>query len=267
MKFPGLILAALMAATLAAAPAAAVTREETTIQNAMTVLHDLQAMPDLQIPDRLLARAEGIIILPANIKVGLIFGARFGGGVMLVRTANQEWSNPAFVKTGGGSWGLQGGGQVADIVLVLTTKRSVEGISDGKLTLGAEASVAAGPVGRTAMASTSLTFDSEVYAYSRTKGFFAGVSLEGGGIFINGKANRRFYHGDKSTTAILSTTATPPPPADQLVAEIRRITSVASQQVAGEGPTPATAEPAPPTRPAEARTYPMPDQQPGSEPR
>jgi len=266
MKIPGFILATLLAGTLVATPAAAVTREEATIQNAMVVLRELQAMPDLQIPDQLLSRAEGIVILPANVKVGFGLGARFGTGVMLVRTQSGEWSNPAFVKTGGGSIGWQAGGQVADIVLVMTTRKSIEGITDGKLTLGADASVAAGPVGRTAMASTSLTFDSEVYAYSRTKGLFAGVSLEGSGIFINNKGNRRFYDGEGSATKILSSTAVPPTPADELVAEIRRLTSGAGQRTAGDEPKPA-AEAAAPERPAEAKTYPMPDQEPGTEPR
>jgi lipid-binding SYLF domain-containing protein len=264
MKFPGIILGAVFAAALTSAPAAAVTREEAIIQNSMVVLRELQAMPDLQIPDQLLARAEGIVILPANVKVGLIFGASFGSGVLLVRNASREWSNPVFVTAGGGSWGFQAGGQVADIVLVLTTRRSIEGITDGKLTLGADASVAAGPVGRTAKASTSLTFDSEVYAYSRTKGFFAGVSLEGNGIFIGRKANRRFYDGVDSATDIMAQTTVPPPPADELVAEIRRITSV-TNQAAAESAEPAT-EVAPAEAPAEARTYPLADPQPGAEP-
>ena len=262
MKPTGFILAALLTGMSVAAPATAVTREEATLQNAMLVLRELQAMPDLQIPDQLLARAEGIVILPENVKVGFGLGARWGTGVILVRTANRDWSNPAFVKTGAGSIGWQLGGQVADIVLVLTTQRSIEGITDGKLTLGADASVAAGPVGRTAMASTSLTFDSEIYAYSRTKGLFAGVSLEGSGLFINTKANRRFYAGEDSASKILANTATPPPPADELVTEIRRLTATGT--TSGEAQT--TAEPAATEHPAEARTYPMADQEPGKEP-
>ncbi len=260
MKFSGFMIGAMLAGALASAPATAVTREEATIENSMVVLRELQSMPDLQIPDQLLARAEGIVILPGNVKVALIGGARFGGGVMMVRTANRDWSNPVFVKSGGGSVGFQWGGQVADIVLVLTTRRSIEGITDGKLTLGADASVAAGPVGRTAMASTSLTFDSEVYAYSRSKGLFAGVSLEGSGIFINNKANRRFYDGAKSATEILSATGTPPTPADELMAEVRRITSVAQHEAAEP------AKPAAEAPPAEARTYPLADPEPGKEP-
>ena len=192
MKLFSRTLVALFAAGLFALPAQAASREEATIDQALVVLRELQAMPDTRIPDLLLSKAEGIIILPANVKVGLMFGARFGNGVMLVRNADRSWSNPVFVSTGGGSWGLQAGGQVSDIVLVLTTRDSVEGITDGKLTLGADASVAAGPVGRTAMASTSVTFDAEVYAYSKSQGLFAGISLEGNGIFIGKKANKRF---------------------------------------------------------------------------
>jgi len=149
-------------------------------------------------------------------------------------------------------------------VLVLTTRRSIEGITDGKLTLGADASAAAGPVGRTAMASTSLTFDSEVYAYSRTRGLFAGVSLEGTGIFINSKANRRFYDGESSATRILSATGTPPSPADELVKEVTRLTSGSAQSVANSA---AEQREPPAERPIEPRTYPMPDAQPGAEPR
>lgn len=265
MKSPGFILGAMLAAALASAPAAAVTREEATVENSLVVLRELQSMPDLQIPDQLLARAEGIVILPANVKVGLIFGARFGTGVLLVRNANREWSNPVFVTTGGGSWGFQAGGQVADIVLVLTTRRSIEGITDGKMTLGGDASVAAGPVGRTAMASTSLSFDSEVYAYSRTRGLFAGVSLEGNGIFIGRKANRHFYDGVESATEIMAQTKAAPSPADELVAEVRRITATA-QKAATEDAKPATEARPAESPPAEARTYPLPDPQPGAEP-
>jgi lipid-binding SYLF domain-containing protein len=257
-------LGALLAASLLATAAQAATDEETMIERSMTVLTELQAIPDTRIPDLLLSRAEGIVILPANVKVGLIFGARFGNGVMLVRNEDRSWSNPVFVSSGGGSWGFQAGGQVSDIVLVLTTRESIEGITDGKLTLGADASVAAGPVGRTAMASTSVTFDAEVYAYSKSQGLFAGVSLEGNGIFIWKKANRRFY-GESSAAEILASKAAPPPPAPALVAEVTKLTTSATAAVAQEEAAkqtdPATAPPA-----TEAKTYPLPDSDPGAEP-
>jgi len=255
-------LGALAAASLLSLPAQAETAEEATINKALTVLRDLQAIPDTKIPDLLMSKAEGLVILPANVKVGLIFGARFGNGVMLVRNEDRSWSNPVFVSTGGGSWGFQAGGQVSDIVLVFTTRESVEGITDGKLTLGADASVAAGPVGRTAMAGTSVTFDAEVYAYAKSQGLFAGVSLEGNGIFIAKKANRRF-HGDDSAAKILASRTPAPPPAPELVAAVTKLTTGAAPAVASEQ----AAEPAQPTAaPAEAKTYPLPDPEPGAEP-
>jgi lipid-binding SYLF domain-containing protein len=261
MKLIPRILGTLIATGLVALPAQAATTEAEMIDKSMSVLKDLQAIPDTRIPDLLLSKAEGIIVLPANVKVGLIFGARFGNGVMLVRNPDRSWSNPVFVSSGGGSWGFQAGGQVSDIVLVLTTRDSVEGITDGKLTLGADASVAAGPVGRTAMASTSVTFDAEVYAYSKSQGLFAGVSLEGNGIFIWKKANRRFY-GDSSAANILASKTPAPAPAPVLVAEVTRLTSSSSAAASEQA-----AEPAQPTAPAtEAKTYPLPDPEPGTEP-
>jgi lipid-binding SYLF domain-containing protein len=264
MKLFSRVLGAMLAASLLALPARAATTEAEMIEKSMTVLRDLQAISDMRIPDLLLSKAEGIVILPANVKVGLIFGARFGNGVMLVRNEDRSWSNPVFVSTGGGSWGFQAGGQVADIVLVLTTRQSVEGITDGKLTLGADASAAAGPVGRTAMASTSVTLDAEVYAYSKTQGLFAGVSLEGNGIFIWKKANKRFY-GDESAANILASKEAPPAPAPALVAEVTKITSGAAEAVASEEAA-KEAESAKSVPATEAKTYPLPDPEPGTEP-
>jgi lipid-binding SYLF domain-containing protein len=255
-------LVALAAVSLLSLPVQAETREETTINQALKVLRELQAIPDTKIPDLLLSKAEGLIILPGNVKVGLWFGARFGNGVMLVRNEDRSWSNPVFVSMGGGSFGAQFGGQVSDIVLVLTTRDSVEGITDGKLTLGADASAAAGPVGRTASASTSVTFDAEVYSYAKSQGLFLGVSLEGNGIFIAKKANRS-VHGDESAAKILASRSPAPPPAPELVAEVTRLTSGAAAAAA----SPEAAQPAQPAAaPAEAQTYPLPDPEPGVEP-
>lgn len=257
-------LVSLPAVTETREAAVADSREAATLDQALTVLRDLQAISDQKIPDLLLSKAEGLVILPANVKVGLIFGVRFGNGVMLVRNKDRSWSNPVFVSSGAGSWGFQAGGQVSDIVLVFTTRSSVEGITDGKMTLGADASVAAGPVGRTAMAGTSVTFDAEVYAYSKTQGLFAGVSLEGNGIFIAKKANYRF-HGTNSAADILANRSPAPPPAPALVAEVTRITSSAQAAVAEEQAAEQAAPAAP--APAGATTYPLPDPEPGAEPR
>jgi lipid-binding SYLF domain-containing protein len=263
MKLFSMILGALLATSLLSPPAAAATREEATLDQSLTVLRDLQAISDTRIPDLLLSKAEGIIILPANVKVGLMFGASFGKGVMLVRNQDRSWSNPVYVKTGGGSWGFQAGGQVSDIVLVLTTRESIEGITDGKMTMGAGASVAAGPVGRSASAATSLNLDAEIYAYSKTQGLFAGVSLEGNGILIDKKANKQFYKEGDSASEILASKATPPAPAPALVAEVDKITGGATASVADDTAKKAAEVSAPAT---EAKTYPLPDPEPGAEP-
>lgn len=262
MKLISKILGAIAAASLLSLPAHAESSEAATINQSLKVLRELQAISDTRIPDLLLSRAEGIVILPANVKVGFVFGARFGNGVMLVRNPDRSWSNPVFVKTGAGSWGFQAGGQVSDIVLIFTTRESIEGVADGEMTLGADASVAAGPVGRTAMASTNITFDAEVYAYSKTQGLFAGVSLEGSGIFIGKKANKRFYD-DESAARILASKAAPPAPAPDLVAEITKMTRTASDAATTGG----AAKQAPAAAPAtEPKTYPLPDPEPGKEP-
>ncbi len=263
MKLFSKILGALLATSLLSLPAEAATREEATLDQSLIVLRELQAIPDQRIPDLLLSRAEGIVVLPANVKVGLWFGARFGNGVMLVRNADRSWSNPVFVKTGGGSFGAQFGGQVSDIVLVLTTRESVEGITDGKMTLGADASVAAGPVGRTAMASTSVAFDSEIYAYAKSQGLFIGIALEGGGIFIGKKANGQFYGNESSAAQILASKTPPPAPAPALLAEVAKLTSGAAASVADDTAEKAAEAAAPAT---EAKTYPLPDPEPGAEP-
>jgi len=266
MKITALLGAIALSLALQSTPAAAITREEATVQNATLVLRELQSMPDLQIPDLLLNRAEGLVILPGTVKIGLGLGARFGSGVLLVRRPDGSWSNPVFVGTGAGSIGWQIGGQVADIVLVFTTRSSVEGIGDGKITLGGDASVATGPVGRTAMASTSLTFDAEIYAYSRTRGLFAGLSLEGSGIFVSDRANRRFYGRRMVPSDIIASRDPPPVPAPELVSEVKRITMAAVRHPAtGSAEEPPAAGPT--TPPAEARTYPMADPEPGAEPR
>jgi lipid-binding SYLF domain-containing protein len=267
-------LSMLFAATLATAPAQAQerNREAEIIQKSLTVLTEVQAMPDLQVPDWLLERAEGIAILPEVIKAGAIVGGRGGNGVLLVRHSSGGWSNPLFIGLGAGSFGWQFGVQAADVVLVFTTRKSIEGITDGKITLGGDASAVAGPVGRSASAATSVTFDAEIYSYSRSKGLFAGVSLEGSVLFIRDNANERFYGKPGVIASDIIDPQAPlgPAPAPDLIQEVSRITAVPA---AAEGaaapaqpaPPPAAAQPTAP--PAEAQTFPMADPSPGAEPK
>lgn len=169
-------------------------REEARLLTAAQVLDELRGTRDQYIPDRLLERAYGIAVVPDVIKIGFGFGGRRGKGVLVVRDSAGKFTSPVFVALTGGSFGWQIGAQSTDVVLVFTTREGVEGISDGKVTLGADASVAAGPVGRQASAATDASFSAEVYSYSRNRGLFAGVALDGSALTIDRDANATFYN-------------------------------------------------------------------------
>jgi lipid-binding SYLF domain-containing protein len=176
-------------------------REEGRLLTATEVLEEVQAMPDQQIPDALLSRAYGIAVIPDVTKVAFVFGGRHGNGVLVVRDKlTAPWSNPTFVSLTGGSWGLQIGAQSSDIILVFTTKTGIEGIAGGKLTLGADASVATGPVGRQGSAATDIQFNAEIYSYARTRGAFVGIALDGSVVSIDRSANSALY-GKSGVTA------------------------------------------------------------------
>ncbi len=163
------------------------------VKDATRVLEDLAYAPEEGIPPTLLARAEAVAIFPKVIKGGLIVGGRYGKGVVTVKDEEGQWSNPAFLKLAGGSIGLQIGGQSADIVLLFFNRETVLNIGKSDFTLGADAAVAAGPVGRQVGASTNYKLEAEVYSYSRARGLFAGLSVEGSSISVNEKANQDFY--------------------------------------------------------------------------
>ena len=154
------------------------------------------------IPPAMLTAAEGVAIFPNMIKGGFIFGVNYGRGVLLVRRPDRTWSAPVMVTMGGGSVGFQAGVQAADIVLVFATPRSLQGILNGqKVTLGADASIAAGPVGRTANAGTDARLGAEIYSYARSRGLFLGVSLGGSDISVDNNANAQLYGRFGVTTA------------------------------------------------------------------
>ncbi len=157
------------------------------------VLGELMAIPGKQIPHRLLEHAQGIAIIPNVIKVGFVAGARRGHGVVLVRDAEGEWSLPQFITLTGGSVGWQAGIQGTDVVLVFTTKKGVEGLMRGKFTIGADAAATAGPVGRNAEVATDGNLRAEIYSYSRSRGLFLGVSIDGSVLDIDHHAHGMFY--------------------------------------------------------------------------
>src|SRR3989440_7019665 len=164
-------------------------REQGRLLTASQVLEELRTTRDQAIPDRLLERAYGIAVIPDLTKVAFFAGGRRGHGVLVVRDKQGRFSNPVLITLTGGSFGWQWGVQSTDIVLVFTTAKGVEGITGGKVTLGADASVAAGPVGRQAEVATDATFRSEDYSYSRSRGVFAGIALDGRSLAIDEKAD------------------------------------------------------------------------------
>src|SRR6516162_10591048 len=193
MRTSVVTLLAALALTGVATAVHAQAREEGRLLYADQVLRDLRETRDQNIPDRLLDRAYGIAVFPDLTKAAFFFGGDRGHGVLVVRDKSGRFSNPSFVTMTGGSFGWQWGVQQTDIVLVFTTPKGIEGINGGKLTLGADASVAAGPVGRQASAATDPTFKAEVYSYSRSRGVFAGLALDGNVISMDDKANAAFY--------------------------------------------------------------------------
>jgi len=184
---------------LIALPLQAASKEERRVLDSTDVLDQLSRIPEQSIPPALLARAYAVAVIPHVVKVGFGLGARRGKGVLVVRQDNNSWSNPAFVTLTGGSFGFQIGAQSTDIILVFKTRKGVDGIAKGKLTLGADAAIAAGPVGRHTSVATDITFKSEVYSYSRSRGLFAGIALEGAGVTMDRKANAAFYGTSKIT--------------------------------------------------------------------
>ena len=177
----------------------AASREEKRVGDAADVLEQLLRIPEKTVPPALLSRAYAVAVIPNVYKAAFGLGARRGKGIIVVRQDDNSWSNPAFITLTGGSVGWQAGLQSTDIILVFKTRKGVDGIENGRLTLGADASVAAGPLGRQTSIATDIEFKAEVYSYSRNRGLFAGVALEGSGVTMDRKANAAFYSSSSMT--------------------------------------------------------------------
>ncbi len=200
-------IALLLAAALAAGHAVAGPEEDERARNALRVLNEIQRIPEQSIPDKLLDEGRAIIVIPDTIKAGLVIGGRRGHGLLSVKTADGTWSNPVFIKLTGGSIGFQVGVQSSDVVLVFRNDRSLDSIVNGKFTLGADAAVAAGPVGRNAAAATDGQFKAEIWSWSRARGLFAGVALDGAVLQIDDKANLAAYGSNTTPRMILESRA------------------------------------------------------------
>ncbi|MFM8415232.1 MAG: lipid-binding SYLF domain-containing protein [Planctomycetota bacterium] len=170
------------------------TAELQTVVSAQQVLDEFGGLQIESIPPAMLSTAQGVAIFPNMVKGGFILGVNYGKGVLLVRRSDGSWSPPAMVTMGGGSLGFQAGVQAADIVLVFATPRSLEGMLKGeKVTLGADANVALGPIGRSANAGTDARMGAEIYSYARSRGLFLGVSVNGASLSLDPNANAMLY--------------------------------------------------------------------------
>jgi len=251
-------------------------REQGRLLMASQVLEELRGTRDQYIPDRLLERAYAIAVIPDMTKIAFFAGGRRGHGVLVVRDKDGRFTSPTFITMTGGSFGWQWGVQSTDIMLVFTTRRGVEGITGGKFTLGADASVAAGPVGRTASASTDTSFKAEVYSYSRSRGVFAGLALDGTALTIDDDANETFYGKPNilASDIISGNVHTSDDSARRFMAAVNNTThSGSGAPVTASAPTPqprsdAPRSDAPAPRPAAgAQSFPMEDPNPGHDPK
>src|SRR5712664_307933 len=201
---------------------AASAREDATerLENAGNVLHEIMAMPDKGIPEEVLEHAKCIAVVPHMVKGGFIFGGKGGKGVATCRTAN-GWSAPAFITISGGSWGLQIGVEAVDVVLIIQNEKGMQKLLSSNFQIGADASAAAGPVGRHAEAGTDWKMDTEILTYSRAKGAFAGLTLEGASLRQDRDSENAIYGRNVTTRAILLGKVAAPAAAHPFLAEIR----------------------------------------------
>jgi len=213
------MISSLMALTLVALPllAAKDKKETDRLENCGMVIKEVMDIPD-DIPQDLINKAECLVVYPSVLKAAFVFGGSYGRGAMTCRSGEHftgPWSAPTMMALEGGSFGLQLGGQATDFVLLVMNPRGARAILSSKVKLGADASAAAGPKGRTANASTDVTMRAEVLSYSRNRGLFAGISLEGSTIRPDNDANERIYGRKVDAESIVFKGAVAVPPSAQ----------------------------------------------------
>jgi lipid-binding SYLF domain-containing protein len=195
------------------------------LQSSVDVLHSIMATPDKGIPEEVLSNAKCILVVPDLIKGGFIFGGKHGRGVASCRTSS-GWSAPAFVSVGGGSWGLQIGVEGVDLVMLVMNEQGFQHLLSSKFQLSGEGSVAAGPVGRHASAGTDWKMNTQVLTYSRSRGAFAGITLEGAVVQQDDDSTRAIYGKHMMFRRILSGKVATPESAEAFVKAV----STAGQQ-------------------------------------
>jgi lipid-binding SYLF domain-containing protein len=199
------------------------------LQKSAEVLQQIMATPDKGIPEEVLDNAKCVAVVPHLIKGGFVFGAKHGRGVATCRTAH-GWSAPSFFTVTGGSWGAQIGVEGVDLVMLVMNDKGMQQLLNSKFQIGGEASAAAGPVGRHASADTDWKLNTEILTYSRSKGAFAGVTLEGAGIAQDEEAIREMYGKDYTPRQILSGTVAAPPSAHQFLSVVEHAKTVAENK-------------------------------------
>lgn len=179
------------------------TDEVDRVKRSTEVFREIMSAPDKGIPEDLLDKAECVVIVPGLTKAALGLGGRYGKGIVMCRKSDRSWSAPLFIRIEGGSAGFQIGVQKTDVVMLVMNRHGMDKLLGDKFTLGADASVAAGPVGRSATAQTNVRLDAEILGYSRSKGLFAGISLDGATLRQDKDDNRDFYGKDIDARALL----------------------------------------------------------------
>src|ERR1022692_834822 len=197
-------------------------REDATdrLNNATTVLHEIMGMPDKGIPEEVLEHAKCVAVIPHMVKGGFVFGGKGGKGVATCRTVN-GWSAPAFISISGGNWGLQIGVEAVDLVMIIQNDKGMQKLLSSNFHVGGDASAAAGPVGRHAEAGTDWKMDTEILTYSRAKGIFAGLTLEGASLRQDNDSRHAMYGPHVTTRALLLGQVSAPAAAQPFLAEIR----------------------------------------------
>ncbi|MGH9528815.1 MAG: lipid-binding SYLF domain-containing protein [Terriglobales bacterium] len=199
------------------------------IEASANVLNEVMATPDKSIPDKVMSDAVCIAVVPSMIKIALGFGGSHGKGVATCRTAH-GWSAPAPITITGGSWGLQLGGQAVDLVMIVTNDQGMQHLLSSKFKIGADASAAAGPVGRDAAADTDWKMKAEVLTYSRARGVFAGIDLNGSSVTQDKDETRILYGKMVSFDTILKGGIAPPDGAKPFLAAVRKYAGQAREQ-------------------------------------
>ena len=191
------------------------------IDDAKTVLDQIMAAQDKSIPMNILAQATCVGVVPSFIKGAFVFGAQYGQGVVTCRTGH-GWSAPVFIRMAGGSWGLQIGGQATDLVLVAVNERGFQDLLKNKFKIGGDASAAAGPVGRAGSASTDWKMNAELLSYSRNKGLFAGIDLDGTSVSQNSEDTELYYGQPEKFETVLKGAVDVPPGAVEFVRDVAK---------------------------------------------